>query len=147
MAEVKGFEFNPTTGNIKMCAGDTGSCLWGCQIGDGSTEWPSTGRGLWTVTAPGGAIVMQRIYRFDDQYDLGDGWILMEFHNDDTDDWQPGSYTTEWRFDLEPVWSGTPSTARCVDALAEGAAKMIEGVPVRTKFRGTLTIDDVLGRI
>ena len=146
MAEVKGFHFDPATGNIKMCAGDTGSCLWGCELEDGAA-WPSTGRGLWTVTAPGGEIVMQRIYRFDDQYGLGDGWILMEFHNDDTDDWTPGSYGTEWRIDLNPVWDGTPSTARCVDALAAGAAKMIEGVPVRTTFKGSLTIEGVSGRI
>ena len=146
MAEVNGFKFNKETGDIKMYAGDTGSCLWGCEI-EGGDEWPSTGRGLWTVTAPSGEIVMQRIYRFDDQYDLGDGWILMEFHNNDTDEWQPGTYKTEWRFDLNPVWDGTPSTARCVNALAEGAAKMIEGVPVRTKFKGSLTIDGVDGRI
>lgn len=146
MAEVKGFDFNKTTGNIKMRAGDTGSCLWGCAI-DGGGEWPSTGRGLWTVTGKGGEIMMQRIYRFDDQYDLGDGWILMEFHNNDTDTWSPGTYDTEWRFDLNPTWDGTPSTARCVNALADGAAHMVEGVPVRTKFRGTLIIDDVLGRI
>ena len=146
MAEVKGFHFDTATGNIKMCAGDTGSCLWGCEIED-VAEWPSTGRGLWTVTAPGGEIVMQRIYRFDDQYGLGDGWIQMEFHNDDTDDWAPGSYGTEWRFDLSPVWDRTPSTARCVDALAAGAAKMIEGVPVRTTFKGSLTIEGVSGRI
>ena len=146
MAEIKGFEFNPVTGNIKMRSGDTGSCVWRCLI-DGGGEWPSTGRGQWTVTGSGGEIMMQRIYRFDDQYDLGDGRILMEFHNNDTDTWSPGTYNTEWRFDLNPIWDGTPSTARCVDALAEGAAHMIEGVPVRTKFRGTLTIDDVLGRI
>ena len=146
MATVNGFHFDKATGNIKMCAGDTGSCLWGCEI-EGGGEWPSTGRGLWTVTDSGGNIMMQRIYRFDDQYGLGDGWILMEFHNDDTDQWNPGTYNTEWRFDLNPVWDGTPSTARCVNQLAAGAAKMIEGVPVRTLFKGTLTIDGVSGRI
>lgn len=146
MAEVRGFKFFPETGNIEMSSGDTGSCLWCCLLEDGGT-WPETGRGLWTVTAPSGEIVMQRIYRFDNQYGLGDGWILMEFHNDDTDTWQAGTYNTEWRFDLTPTWDGTPSDARCVNALAAGAAHMIEGVPVRTKFRGTLKIDDVLGRI
>ena len=65
MAEVNGFHFNTETGDIKMYAGDTGSCLWGCEI-EGGDEWPSTGRGLWTVTAPSGEIVMQRIYRFED---------------------------------------------------------------------------------
>ena len=146
MGQATGFQFDKNTGNIRMNAGDTGSCLWGCEI-EGGAGWPSTGRGLWTVTRPGGEIVMQRIYRFDNQYDLGDGWILMEFHNDDTDTWAAGTYETEWRFDLNPTWDGTPSTARCVNALAEGAAHMIEGVPVRTVFKGTLTIDSVSGRI
>jgi hypothetical protein len=45
------------------------------------------------------------------------------------------------------MWEGTPSDARCVDALAPGAARMIEGVPVRTLFKGTLRIDGVQGRI
>ncbi len=146
MAEATGFIFNTATGNIEMNAGDTGSFKVHCSRLSGET-WPSTARMLWTVTAPSGEIVMQRIYRMDDQYDLGDGTVLFEFHNDDTDDWQPGTYQTERRYDIAPMWDGTPSDARCVDALAPGAAHMIEGVPVRTVFKGTLKIDGVQGRI
>lgn len=145
MAEATGFKFDLATGNIHMNAGDTGSCKWHISRANGE-DWPDTARMLWTVSGTAG-IVMQRIYRLDDQYDLGDGYILMEFHNDDTDDWAAGTYSTEIRVDLDPMWQGTPSTARCVDALAPGAAQMIEGVPVRTVFVGTLTIDGVLGRI
>ena len=102
---------------------------------------------LYTIRDQQGQIVLQRIYRLDDQWDLGDGVVLIEFHNDDTDDWQPGSYTTERRYNVNPIWDGTPSDARCVNALAEGAAHMIEGVPVRTVFQGSLRIDGVQGRI
>ena len=101
---------------------------------------------LFTIADSAGEIVLQRIYRLDDQYDLGDGVVLIEFHNDDTDDWPAGQYTMERRYDVSPVWEGTPSTARCVDALTS-SAKMIEGVPVRTVFVGTLTIVGVIGRI
>ena len=138
--------FDPTTGNFDMHAGDTGSGIFTITRESGDT-FPDTARMLWTVTSPQGVIVMQRMYRLDDQYDLGDGAVLIEFHNDDTDTWGAGDYTTEIRVDIAPVWDGTPSTARCVDALADGAARMIEGVPVKTLFHGNLKIRAVQGGI
>ena len=146
MAKATGFQHDNETADIMMNAGATGSFKVHCSRLSGD-DWPDTARMLWTVTSPTGEIVMQRIYRMDDQYDLGDGTVLIEFHNDDTDDWQPGTYQTERRYDIEPVWDGTPSAARCVDALQPGTAQMIEGVPVRTVFKGTLTIENVQGRI
>lgn len=145
MPQVKGFDFDKTTGNINMYAGDTGSFKVHCarQSGD---NWTEDSRMLFTVKNPQGEIVLQRIYRLDDQYDLGDGVVLIELHNDDTDTWEPGTYTMERRYNVAPVWEGTPSTARCVDALTS-AAKMIEGVPVRTVFKGELKINSVDGRI
>ena len=128
-----------------MYAGDTGSFFMRVSRENGD-EWPSMARLLYTVKGAEG-IVLQRIYRLDDQWGVGDGIILVEFHNDDTDDWTPAEYATEMRVSLEPVWDGTPSTARCVNALAAGTAHMVEGVPVRTVFRGSLTINSVDGRI
>ena len=145
MPQVNGFVFDKNTGNVNMYAGDTGSFFLRVQR-ESVDSWPDTARMLFTVKGAEG-IVLQRIYRLDDQWDVGDGIVLIEFHNDDTDDWTPGEYATEMRVSLEPVWEGTPSTARCVDALAEGAAQMVEGVPVRTVFRGSLTINGVDGRI
>ena len=145
MAQATGF-VHDSEGNIRMNAGDTGSFKVRCTRASGES-WPETARMLYTVRSADGTIVLQRIYRMDDQWGLGDGVVLIEFHNDDTDDWVPGQYTTERRYNVAPIWDGTPSTARCVDALAEGAAHMIEGVPVRTVFKGTLTIESVDGRI
>lgn len=145
MPQVIGFEFDNDTGDIAMYAGDTGSFFFRIKRTSGD-DWPDTARALFTVKKESD-IVMQRLYRLDDQWGVGDGIMLIEFHNDDTDEWVPGSYTTEFRVDMEPVWQGTPSTARCVDQLAEGAAKMIEGVPVRTVFKGSLEIKSVDGRI
>ena len=145
MGAVNGFVFDKNTGNVKMYAGDTGSYKLHVTR-EGGESWTEDARLLYTITGASG-IVIQRIYRLDDQYDLGDGWILVEFHNDDTDELDPGDYTIEGRANVDPVWDGTPSSARCVDALASGAAHMIEGVPVRTLFKCTLTINSVDGRI
>ena len=145
MARATGFQINLETGDIKMNAGDTGSFKVHGSRKSGSS-WTEDSRMLFTIADSAGEIVLQRIYRLDDQYDLGDGVVLIEFHNDDTDDWPAGQYTMERRYDVSPVWEGTPSTARCVDALTS-SAKMIEGVPVRTVFVGTLTIVGVIGRI
>ena len=145
MAKAAGFQINLETGDIKMNAGDTGSFKVHGSRKSGDA-WTEDSRMLFTIADSAGEIVLQRIYRLDDQYDLGDGVVLIEFHNDDTDDWPAGQYTMERRYDVSPVWEGTPSTARCVNALTS-SAKMIEGVPVRTVFVGTLTIVGVIGRI
>ena len=147
MPQVVGFNFDKTTGNIDMYAGDTGSFFVKVDRESGDA-WPDTARLLFTVKNGQGEIVMQRIYRLDDQWEVGDGVVLFEFHNDDTDTWDPGQYSTEMRVDLDPIWEGTPSTARCVDQLGPGDhAVMVEGVPVRTVFKGTLVINSVDGRI
>lgn len=146
MGQVNGFDFNKKTGDLNMYAGDTGSFYMKIERESGD-DWPDTARLLFTVKKANGEIVMQRIYRPDNQWDVGDGVVLFEFHNADTDGWDPGQYTTEIRANLDPIWEGTPSSARCVNALQAGAAKMVEGVPIRTVFKGTLTINPVDGRI
>ena len=147
MAKATGFQIDMETGDIKMNAGDTGSFVVHCSRKSGEA-WPDTARMLFTITNQTNEIVLQRIYRLDDQYDLGDGAVLIEFHNDDTDEWEPGDYKMERRYNVAPIWDGTPSDARCVDQLGPGDhAVMIEGVPVRTVYKGTLTIEAVEGRI
>ena len=139
------FNVNLETMEITMHAGDTGSFKIHGERGSGDA-WTEDDRMLFTVKNNIGEIVLQRIYRLDDQYDLGDGTVLVEFHNDDTDKWAPGAYTTELRFDISPVWQGTAPTARCVNAMTE-SAKMVEGAIVRTKLQSILTIQNVLGDI
>ena len=131
---------------ITMHRGDTGS-KWVHAERQSGTDWEEEDRCLFTVTNTAGEILMQRIYRLDDQWGAGDGYFLMEFHNNDTDTWTPGTYNTEWRFDVNPQWeSGTAPEGRCVDALATGD-RMIEGDIVRTKVQSTMTISGVLGDI
>ena len=145
MANATGFQVNLATMDIRMNRGDTGSFKVAAELESG-TAWTEDDRMLFTVRNAQGAIVMQRIYRLDDQWDLGDGVVLIEFHNDDTDTWEVGSYQTELRFDVAPIWSGTPPTARCVDALTAGV-RMVEGPVVRTVIQSTLTIEGVYGDI
>ena len=141
------FAVNLETMEITMHQGDTGSFKIGAARKSG-TAWTEDDRALFTVRNQQGEIVMQRIYRLDDQWDLGDGVVLIEFHNADTDTWTPGTYTMERRYDVTPIWEGTPSTARCVDQLGPGThATMVEGDTVRTVFNGTLIIDGVIGKI
>ena len=141
------FNVDMETMAITMHQGDTGSFKIGSTRESG-TDWTEDDRMLFTVKNGQGEVVMQRIYRLDDQYDLGNGKVLIEFHNDDTDQWEPGTYTTELRFNVDPIWDGTPiPTARCVDAMAAGTPKMIEGNIVRTTIQSTLTISGILGDI
>lgn len=145
MPRVDGFVHDKETGNITMYQGDTGSFWVHCARKSGE-DWTSASRMLYTIKNGKGETVIQRIYRLDNQYNAGDGVVLIEFHNSDTDSLDPGNYTTERRYDVDPVWEGTPSSARCVNALTSDA-QMIEGVPVRTVFKGTLTLLAVDGRI
>ena len=145
MAKAPGFDHDKVTGNIDMNAGDTGSFWVHCSRKSGA-DWPSTARMLYTIRS-GGEIVLQRIYRLDDQWGAGDGWFLFELHNNDTDSWSPGTYETEWRFDVSPTWDGGEAPeGRCVNALTAGVT-MNDGAIVRTKVQSTLEILDVLGKI
>ena len=145
MAEATGFRVDFETGDIKMNRGDTGS-FWVHASRKSEEAWTADDRMLFTVKNGQGEIVMQRIYRLDDQWGQGDGFVLIEFHNDDTDQWETGTYNMERRYDVNPRWEGTAPDGRCVDALT-ASARMIEGDIVRTKFQGSLTIDNILGEV
>jgi len=147
MAKATGFQVDLETMDIRMNRGDTGSFKVGSSRESG-TAWTDDDRMLFTIKNAQGEIMIQRIYRLDDQYGLGDGKVLIEFHNDDTDTWDPGQYTMELRFDVAPIWDGSPvPTERCVDALMPGVPKMIEGPVVRTVIQSSLMIEGVLGDI
>lgn len=133
-------------GNITMHQGDTGSFIVSAARESG-TPWTADDRMLFTIRNSGGRVVLQRIYRLDDAWGLGDGTVLIEFHNDDTDTWEIGPYQIERRYNVSPRWeSGEAPEGRCVDALLTGD-RMIEGDVVRTTFQGILTISGVFGEI
>ena len=139
------FDRNETATEITMHAGDTGAFKIHASRKSGAA-WTEDDRMLMTVKSGDGTIVMQRFYRLDDQWGLGDGVVQIEFHNDDTDTWEPGQYAMERRYDVNPRWNGTAPTGRCVNALTAGV-RMIEGDIVRTKVQGTVTILGIHGEI
>lgn len=141
------FNVDLETGAITMHRGDTGSYTLHAARADG-TEWSEDDRLLYTVKNQSGEIVLQRFYRLDDQYELGDGVVLIEFHNDDTDKWENGQYFVERRYIIDPVWEGTAPTSRCANALTANA-RMVEGSIVRVPATGqtTMTLSDIYGEV
>jgi len=140
------FHVDLETMNITMHRGDTGSFKVHAERKSGEA-WTEDDRMMLTIRNGMGEIVMQRFYRLDDQWDLGDGRVLVEFHNDDTDKWDNGQYAVEVRCVIDPVWNGTAPTARCVNALATGTPRMVEGAVVRTVRQSTLDINDIYGEV
>lgn len=145
MAKATGFRIDLKSMDIRMNRGDTGSFFVAATRRSG-TAWTADDRMLMTITNSQGEIVIQRLYRLDNQWGAGDGVILVEFHNADTDTMAPGLYNVELRFDVDPIWNGTPPESRCADALTADA-RMVEGPIVRTVIHSTLTIEDVRGNI
>ena len=145
MANATGFQVDFETGDIKMNRGDTGS-FWVHASRKSEEQWTEDDRMLFTIRNGQGEIVLQRFYRLDDQWGQGDGFVLIEFHNDDTDTWETGQYTVERRYNVAPRWNGTAPAGRCVNALTAGV-RMIEGDIVRTVTQSQLTIDNILGEV
>lgn len=145
MAKATGFQVDLATMDIKMNAGDTGSFKVHGERESG-TEWTADDRMLFTVRNAQKEVVLQRFYRLDDAFGLGNGMVLIEFHNDDTDSWEPGMYDVEMRFDVDPVWDGSAPTGRCEDAMRSDA-KIVEGSIVRTTTHSTLTVEEIYGTI
>lgn len=139
------FDRNDDATQITMHAGDTGAFKIHAIRGSGEA-WTEYDRLLWTVKNASGDIMMQRIYRLDDDEGLGNGVVEIQFHNNDTDSWASGQYSTERRYNINPRWDGEPPEGMCVNALTADA-RMVEGDVVRTVVQGTLTINGVLGDI
>ena len=139
------FSVNSDGTQIAMHAGDTGAFTVRATR-SGGNDWTENDRMLFTVRNGAGDIVMQRFYRLDDDEGLGNGVVEIQFHNNDTDEWTPGTYSMERRYDVHPYWDGTPPEGMCVNALTAGV-RMIEGNVVRTVVQGTVTIIGVYGKI
>ena len=140
------FEVNEN-GGITMHRGDTGAFKVRATRKTGE-DWTEDDRMLFTIRNSAGDIVLQRFYRLDDDDGLGNGVVLIQFHNDDTDQWEVGSYSTERRYVVHPYWNGTAPEGMCVNALTAGV-RMIEGDIVRVPATGqnTLTISGILGEV
>lgn len=130
-----------------MHRGDTGAFKIRAARGSGD-DWTEDDRLIWTVRNSSGDIVMQRYYRLDDDEGLGNGVVEVQFHNDDTDDWANGSYSTERRYIVNAYWSGTAPAGMCVNALT-ASAQIVDGDIVRVPEGGqsSLTVSNVYAEV
>lgn len=98
------FEVDEETGAIEMNVGDTGAFeVEGTR--DDDVAWTEDDRAVFTVKNGAGEIVIERVYRLDDE-ELGNGVVLVQLHNADTDSLDPGAYTWEMRYIVRPYWDG-----------------------------------------
>jgi len=90
------FQVDYDTGAIVISKGDTGSFELEA-IREDRIAWDEEDRAVFTVKGPSGENVIERVYRLDSD-PPGNGIIVIEFHNGDTDQLDPGIYTWEVRF-------------------------------------------------
>jgi len=142
------FNINHETMEIDMHRGDTGAFKVAATKESGQ-PWGEHDRMMFTVSAADGTDKIRRLYRLDDsrtETDLGNGVVQIEFHNDDTDTWPTGIYTTELRFIGDAVWDGEELTSDCVNDLLTDS-HIIEGALVRTPLQSTLNIRNIIGEV
>lgn len=139
------FSFDKNSGSITMHRGDTGAYKVRSHRKSGE-DYDENDRMLFTVRDATGSIKMQRLYRLDTE--LGNGVVEIQFHNNDTDQWENGTYSMERRYIIAPRWDGTAPTGDCVNALTAGA-KIIDGDVVRVPpvGQGSITINHVYGEV
>ena len=142
------FDINMETMDITMHRGDTGAFKVHAARESGAA-WTADDRMIFTVTDMNGLVRMQRYYRLDTGrvVDFGDGVAEIEFHNDDTDRWIPGQYTTELRFVVLPVWDDANVPEDDVVDVHADTPRIIEGGVVRTKIQATITLRGVLAEV
>lgn len=97
------FSVNYETGAITMNIGDTGSFQVEAHRDD-DVSWTEYDRATLTVKRSDGVIVLERDYGLADD-ELGNGVIGIEFQNNDTDTWDPGTYTWEIRYVVNPYYA------------------------------------------
>lgn len=141
------FSVDHETGAITMHRGDTGAFNVAASRSSGA-DWTEADRLLFTVRAADGTVVLQRFYRLDDDEGLGNGVVKIQFHNNDTDTWDNGSYDVERRYIVNPYWNGTAPTGMVTDALTAGV-RIVNGDIVRVPEKGhtTMTLSDIYGEV
>ena len=144
------FEVDKSNGAVSMHRGDTGAYTVHCSRKSGEA-WTSDDRMILTIWN-GIRPVIQRFYRLDDQWDLGDGVVMIEFHNEDTDKLETGVYTLERRYVISPTWDldegASIPTERCANALTAGA-RIVDGTIVRTpgNAQTTFKLNTIYGEV
>lgn len=123
------FSVDPVTYEIKLSVGDTGAV----KITASGYTFESTDRALFTVKDTTGAVVLERVYELTDS-NLENGVFIVNFANADTDSLQPGGYSWDVRYVLNPYYDTT--------------GRIISGDQVITPMEAlTLTLLPVVGEV
>lgn len=124
------FAVNTETGEIQLSVGDT-AAFKVTAIGDYTFE--TDDRALLTVKDPSGAVVLERVYPLAEE-DPGNGIFIVMLANADTDSLQPGAYSWDVRYVINPYYDET--------------GRIISGDQVITpKAALTLTLLPVVGEV
>ena len=94
------FVVNGETGAVEMNVGDTGAWFVDAERDD-DVPFTADDRAILTIQNQSGETVLERVYGLADD-GLGNGTILIQLDNDATDDWDPGSYSYELRYVVNP---------------------------------------------
>lgn len=99
------FSLNTENGEIVMNVGDTGSFEVEAERIDGEA-WTEDDRATLSIKNANKETVLERVYPLIDTEDetLEPGVFRIEFHNNDTDSWEPGAYTWEIRYAIHPYY-------------------------------------------
>lgn len=97
------FVVNGETGAVEMNVGDTGAWFIDGERDDG-VPFTENDRAVFTIKNKSDETVLERIYGLADDDGLGNGTILVQLDNNDTDDWDPGQYTYEVRYVVNPYY-------------------------------------------
>lgn len=122
------------TGAVTMHVGDTGAYIVTATRESGE-PFSADDRLIYTVKNAQNQIVRQQYYELDNDDSIGNGKVMIEFHNADTDTWPVGTYQTELRYVINPYYDEND--------------KIIDGDIVRVPENGqsTLTLNAVRGEV
>lgn len=124
------FSVNTETGEIQLSVGDTAAFK---VTATGDYTFETDDRALWTVKDPSGAVVLERVYQLAEE-DPGNGIFVVMLANADTDSLQPGGYSWDVRYVINPYYDET--------------GRIISGDQVITpKAALTLTLLPVVGEV
>lgn len=122
------FVFDKNSGTVTMHRGDTGAYYIKNRRKSG-TPFTDDDRLIYTVKL-GDTVKILRYLTLTDEEE--NGKVLISFRNSDTDTFESGTYNTEIRVVINPIWLN---------------GEIVDGDIVRTPLQSTLTINEVLKEV
>lgn len=119
------FSVDETTGHIQLSVGDTASFT----ITATGYTFAAEDRALFTVKNPSGVAVLERTYPLAEA-EPGNGIFVVQIANADTDTLQPGGYSWDVRYILNPYYDETGRIISGDQVITPKAAMVLTLLPV-----------------